>query len=145
VPATPPADGVLLSADDILASEDLQPEWVSTPEWYRGDPKGGVFVRGLSGDEYEQWQDENFAPGPDGQAAPTNKRMMARFCALTVCDGGGKRLFSDEQVEALRKKSGATLARVWLVAIRLSGMTKSAVEDAKKNSGTTPSEGSGSS
>jgi hypothetical protein len=55
--------------------------------------------------------------------------MVAKCCV----DAKGKRLFSDEDVDALGKKNATPIDRLFDKIQELSGMTKKAVTDARKN------------
>lgn len=59
--------------------------------------------------------------------------MRASLVALCVCDEQGTRLFTDEQVEELGKKSGAVLDRIFDVAREASGIGDGAMGKAAKN------------
>ena len=49
---------VALTADQILGADDLEMEFVPTPEWANGTPDAGVFVRGLTGFERDAFEDD---------------------------------------------------------------------------------------
>lgn len=80
-----------LTADDILKTEDLQPEPLDIPEW-----GGRVWMRRLSA-----------AQGMElGKNIELNKPgSNTRVVALGLCNKGGTALFTSEQVEALGKKN----------------------------------------
>ena len=117
-----------LTAQDILSADDIGVEDVEVPEW-----GGTVRVQGLNGQERDGFE-----------AAMTEKRgksyeanlsnIRAKLVARTVVDADGNRLFGDDQVSKLGKKSGAALERVFSVARRLSGMTSEDVEELAGNS-----------
>jgi len=70
--------------------------------------------------------------------------VRARLCAISIVDETGKRMFSDEDVRALGRKSAAALDRVFAAAQRLSGLTDEDVEELAKNSDGGQSDDSGS-
>ncbi len=116
-----------LTREDILRAQDLPVEEVHVPEW-----GGWVRVRGLTAEERDRFE----ASILEGQGKHTRVKMeniRARLVALTVVDEVGHRLFSDEDVAALAKKSAAAVQRVFDVAMRLSGLTEEAVEELAKN------------
>ena len=125
-----------LSAEQILAADDLPRVRVDVPEWAPAgtDPKESyVFVRRMNGeelDEYEeiirQHSDENFN-------LVSRSGLRAVVVALTACDESGRRLFSIEQVKALESKSGEILQRIFSPAAELNGLTKGAQEKLEKN------------
>lgn len=136
---------ILLTAEQILAADDLKPEFVATPEWGDGNAEAGVYVRGLTGEERDSWEKENFHFANSGKTEFTGKNMRARLCARCICDDKGKTLFSGAQIAALGRKSAAPLDRIYDKAVELSGIRAQDAEEVEKNSGTTPGEGSGSS
>src|SRR5690606_20312294 len=99
--------GKLLTREAILQAEDLPTEDVEVPEW------GGVVrVRGLTGAERGAF--EQSIVDARGKGARMNlQNVRARLVALAVVDESGNRLFSDADVEALGRKSGRALNRVF--------------------------------
>ncbi|MBC7193862.1 hypothetical protein [Marinobacter sp.] len=117
----------LLTKDDILQAQDLPTERVSVPEW-----GGEVIVRGLTGAERDKFEASIVVrKGDKTDFNPEN--MRAKLVALCVVDEQGNRLFADEDVKLLGKKSAAALDRIFQIAQRLSGLNPSAVEEMAKN------------
>lgn len=98
----------MLLRDAILSNKDLPVKSVEVPEW-----GGEVFVRTLTALELEEFTD---AASKDG------KQVRARFAATALSDEAGKRLFTDDDVEALSNKSHSALDRVWKVGAALNGI-----------------------
>jgi len=59
--------------------------------------------------------------------------LRARLVALSVVDDKGTRIFTDDDVKALGKKSAKALDRVFSVAQRLNGIGESDVEELAGN------------
>jgi len=119
-----------LSADQILAADDLKCEDVEVPEW------GGVVrVQGMTGaarDKFESSLMKDNLSGVSKDKALDNYR--ARLAAFTMVDGEGKRLFrSDAEVRRLGEKSADALSRVVDVASRLAGLSAGDVEELTGN------------
>lgn len=112
--------------DQILAAEDLQREAVDVPEW------GGlsVYVRTLTGAERDAYESDII--GTDGKVKRDNIR--AKLLVRTVVDETGERVFTDADVDALSKKSGSALVRLFDKAQRLNALTKGDVAELEKNS-----------
>lgn len=128
----------ILTREQILQANDIITETVSVPEW-----GGEVLVRGLSGSERDGFEDATLEQ--KGKSRRVNlANVRARLCALSIVDENGKRMFSDEDVRALGRKSAAALDRVFSAAQRLSGLSDEDVEELAKNSGGGQSEDSGS-
>jgi hypothetical protein len=113
-----------LSRDSILAASDLKTEIVSVPEW-----GGDVIIGTMTGAARDAW--EQSLVGQKGKANIVNIR--ARLIAACAVDEAGNRLFSDDDAEALGKKSAAALDRCAKVAQKLNRLTEADLEDAKGN------------
>ena len=115
----------VLTKDQILAAEDLGKELVSVPEW-----GGHVYVKVMSGAERDAW--EASIVGTTGSQRNL-QNIRARLVALTACDGGGLRLFSDADVGELGKKSSKALDRVFAVAQKLNALTEDDIKELEGN------------
>ena len=102
----------LLTAADIEGCVDLPVELVSVPEW-----DGDVYVRSISAAERERWEKRI---GEDSEG----DKIYAGFAALVLCDEAGNRLFSQDKVEFLGRKSSAALKRIFDAGRRLNAMTE---------------------
>ena len=127
----------ILTRAEILAADDLPRELVEVPEW-----GGSVYVRGLTAMERSEF--ENLMLGLENKRIKVGKSddmtiqmdmrvLRVRLSALCMVDEKGNRLFGDDAVEALGRKSADALNRIFVVAQRLSGMTSDDVEDAAGN------------
>lgn len=117
-----------LSADDILAVDDIEVVPVDVPEW-----KGKVHLRTMSADEATKFTEY--------LSDPANKRKgLVRIVALCLCDEKGNRLFPDgpdsaAKLEKLRGKNVKAFVRLQKEAMRINGYedeTK-ALENAKND------------
>ncbi len=106
-----------LSANDILAVDDLPSRDVEVPEW-----GGFVTVRGLTAGERVE-----FAGIYTEEDMPRDAQALLAQMAMVNKDGS--QMFTKDQVEALSGKSADALSRVTSVAMELSGMA----EDSGKN------------
>jgi hypothetical protein len=114
-----------LNKDSILAAADLPTEKVPVPEW-----GGDVYVRTMSGTERDHFE-QTIA---DGKKATTLTHVRARLAVKTLCDQSGNRLFGDEDADALGKKSGKVLDRLFDAAQRLNGIGDKEAENLLGNS-----------
>jgi hypothetical protein len=122
----------------LLAADDEQVVAVPTPEWAKaGLPS--MHVRALDGhgrDRYDQHQAAKRWPRDDkGNPLPPDwSGLRAILLAMSFCTEAGELLgFSELEVHALGKKSGAALDRCFETAQRISGLTVDAVENEEKN------------
>lgn len=122
--APPPKGVTALTRDEILTSDDIKEKWVEVPEW-----GGSVLIRGLDGvgrDAFERSIIQG--KGEDREVVWIN--MRAKLVQRTAIDPVDRlMLFSEQDVMALGRKSGAALQKCFEVAARLSGITS---EDQKK-------------
>lgn len=123
--------GKYLNAESILAAEDFKYAEVECPEW-----GGTVRVRSLSG----------------GQRAQITQRVndkqldeLDELLAVMACvDEDGSRIFTNKDIASLKKKSAAVVTRIAKKILEISGVGNEAneIDEAKKNSETTPSDDS---
>ena len=109
-----------LDAKGILDADDTSKVLeVPIPEW-----GGSVFVRVMSGLERDQWE----------IAASKDRNLRASLAFICLCDSTGKRLFTTSvERDALGKKSGAALDRVFDAARSLNFLSEKSKEDIEKN------------
>lgn len=115
----------LLTRDGILAADDLKREEVSVPEW-----GGSVLIATMTGAQRDAWE-QSLVSGGKGKVDISNVRArLVSFCAV---DEAGRRMFGDDDAEALGAKSAAALERCAVVAQRLNALTEQSLEDARGN------------
>jgi tRNA(Phe) wybutosine-synthesizing methylase Tyw3 len=118
---------MLLSKEQILSAEDLQSEIVEVPEW-----GGTVKVRMMTGSERDAFEMSIFkVKGKDTERNFVDLR--AKLVARTLINEKGERIFTDDDISALGKKSAKALDRVYQAASRLNGIGKEAVDELTKN------------
>ncbi len=128
---------MLLSRENILDADDRKSEDVPVPEW-----GGTVRVRALSGTERDAYEAGIVTLRGDGSKQVNMKNLRGRLVALSVVDGEGNRLFTDEDAIALGDKSAAALERVFDVARKLSGLSEDDVEELAEGFASAPSDAS---
>lgn len=119
-----------LTKAEILGIEDLEMEEVQVPEW-----GGWVRVSALTGAERDRFEAGLMG---DRVAGSKNRKikldnMRAKLVALAIVGEDGQRLFNDQEVAKLGRKSAAALDRVFGVAQRLSGFSDQDLDDLTKN------------
>lgn len=119
----------LLGKDAILAVQDLPYEDVAVPEW-----GGTVRVAGLNGQEASSFSAKLVKMDNNGKVEQMNiENFLPELLSRTLVDEHFERLFSEQDVAALGKKSAAVLKRLGDAAMRLSGLSEAAQDEAKKN------------
>ena len=114
---------MLLNREAILNVKDTHQEVVDVPEW-----GGSVCIRAMTGAERD-----DFRAAIEGAETSLVGKFEAPLLALTLVDVEGKRLFTIDDVEALRAKSAAVLDRLAQIALRVNRMSDGAQEEAAKN------------
>ena len=102
-----------LSKSDILNADDMPTEEVNVPEW-----GGTVIISTMTSTARDAYEAEMYHANKaqnGGEFVNLRARMVAR-CAR---DEQGELLFTDDDIEALGKKSAAALDRCYEVAERL--------------------------
>lgn len=130
-----------LNRAEILTADDLVVEEVHVPEW--GEDVW-VRVRTLKASERDYFEASTLQR--NGKEVSTNLlNIRSRLCLLCIVDENGERVFREEDEYPLGGKSAAALSRIFDVAQRLNGFTKSDVEELAKNSNADQSDDSPSS
>jgi hypothetical protein len=112
-----------LNRDDILNKQDLPREEVYILEW-----DGSVWVRGMTGHERDRFE-MSVTSGRGASTTINLENARAKLVALTVVDEAGERLFTEDDVTALSKKSAIALNKLFEVSQRLSGLSNSDVKE----------------
>ncbi len=128
-----------LTATDILGAVDIVSEDVEVAEW-----GGWVRVQGLTGAQRDAFE-AGLSQRKGKKVTTSMENIRARLVAASAVDEAGRSLFSEADVAALGKKSAAGLDRVFSVAMRLSGLSESDVDDLAENFTNGQSEDSSSS
>ena len=113
----------LLTREQILSATDIAREVVKVPEW-----GGEVAIAAMSGAARDAWEQSLV-----GERKLSLDNIAARLVAYCAVDADGKRLFSNDDIEALGRKSARALARCVKVAQKLNGLTAGDLEDLGKN------------
>lgn len=113
----------ILGRDEILNAPDLPFVKVEVPEW-----GGAVFVRGLSGGERDEFETKIL-----GTKGSSLKNARAKLVAMGTFDESGTLLFAESDVEALGKKSGKALDRLFSAIRKESGLLDADVMELVKN------------
>lgn len=126
-----------LNRDQILEANDLTLESVDVPEW-----GGSVMVRAMTGADRDAFDASNVKE-VDGKLVSDYTNLCVKLVARTIVDEAGNRIFSDDDMSALGRKSAAALDRVYRVAQRLNMVGAQGAAEAGKNSASGQSSDSG--
>ena len=128
----------MLNRTEILEASDIKVQEVAVPEW---GENAAVYVKGMNGAERDKFEGSLvIMRGKDKQMNMANIR--AKLASMTICDEKGKRLFNENDVQALSQKSAAALQRVFAVAQKLSGISDEDVEELAEEIKNDPFDGS---
>lgn len=119
----------LLSKDQIWQANDITFEDVPVPEWSPPGQVGHVRLRGLMGDERDEYEGRSLKKGKGGQREVELKRLRVRLIAACAINEDGSPLFTAGDVMRLGQKSAVPIERLFKVAQRLSGLSDDDVEE----------------
>ncbi len=120
-----PAPAPLLSAEEILASKDLDYVDVPVPEWTPGYAEAGgenqteIEVRKIRIQVMSAAQAMSFAAAQEDEEQ--RRLMMIKLVADCAVDAEGEPLFSADNVEALTHKNFRVFQRLQAEALVLNG------------------------
>ena len=125
-----------LSREDILKHTTLARATVSIPEW-----GGDILVREATAAERSDYETSliqtKYVEQEDGttKSVPVENYVnhKARLVVKCVIDEVGTRLLTDEDATNVGLLSAAIVSRLFQKIQELSGMTKKAVDDVRKN------------
>lgn len=100
----------VLSAADILEASDIVREEVDVPEW-----GGTVILQSLSGEEVTRFIQNT----EDGDRKDSSLRILV----MSAVDEEGNKLFTEEAIKELRKKSFRAVMRLQEKALEINGMS----------------------
>lgn len=126
-----------LTKDQILESNDLKTQSVEVPEW-----GGSVNIRTMTGSDRDAFEQTLVKVDGNGNRKTDLTNMRAKLVAMTVVDDNGNRLFGEDDIAVLGRKSATALAKVFEAAQALNGMGDAAEDTAVKNSNAGQSEDS---
>jgi len=117
-----------LTRDMILNCEDLKTEEIEVPQW-----GGTVVIKAMTGQERDAFESSLYeTKGTQVISKPENIR--AKLVSKTVIDPETKQpMFTVADIDVLGKKSAAALDRIFSASQRLSGISKTDVEELEKN------------
>lgn len=131
----------VLTADDILNSNDLERVKVDVPEW-----GGHVYLTVMTGIERDAWEMNLMKKGHDGKPEinwDRLKNLRARMLVSCITDKNGNRLFNAQQIDALGEKSSLVLDRLYDEAQKLNKISEEDIEELEGNLEAVPNGGSG--
>lgn len=115
--------------DKINQADDLRRETVEVPEW-----GVTVCIQELNGVDREKYATSTVEIEGTKVRRMNIKEMNARLVAMSMFDPETKeRVYPDEAIPELNKKSGVVLERLATIAQRLSGLNKNVVKEIEKN------------
>jgi hypothetical protein len=119
--------------EKILASDDLPFQDVPTSEWEKaGVPT--VRIRTMSAADRDTWEAAALIARARAEGTDRLRNLRAELVARCAVDPEtGERIFADEDVEALGKKSAKVLDRLFSVATDLNAVTDSDMKALEKN------------
>jgi hypothetical protein len=116
-----------LKKDNILTVQDLPFEDVEVPEW-----KGKVRIRTLTGEEIDAYHSSMFEI-KGRELIQRRENFRAKLLIRCIVDEKGERVFADDDLKSLSKKSGLVINRLYNVASRLNALEEGVEAVLEKN------------
>lgn len=113
----------MLSKKDILEAKDRKTKVVSVPEW-GGDITLSVLAS-KDRDRYEELLTSETIDKYDN--------VVANYVAKSIVDENGERMFSEQDITELGKKSGAVMLRIFKQAGELNDFSDKEITELAKN------------
>jgi hypothetical protein len=113
----------ILTRDQILAKDDLKRKKVHVPQW-----GGDVYVRIMTAAERDSFEQKYFL-----SEKPDLVGIRAQLAATCIVDEQGNNLFTDADLDQLKKKSAAAVEVVFKAAESLNALSTESVEELEKN------------
>lgn len=107
-----------LTADDIFSVDDLTVVPFTVPEWKKNNKPGVIFFRVMSADRAAAFR-EALKSSSDGK-----KNSLVALVAECACSSDGRPLFSEGDMEKLRRKNVAVFVRMQEFLLKLNGMVR---------------------
>ena len=115
----------LLNKQDFFKVQDITIEPVALPAPY----EGVVYVRTMTGEEWDAYQDSILVRDKDGKREVDLKNSRAKMIVQSICDADGVALFTEKDIPELSKRGSKVLEVMAKAAQRLNGVG----EDSSKN------------
>lgn len=120
----------VLNKQDILQAKDMVIERVDVPEW-----GGAVCVRSISAAERGLIEEEAARyKETKGKGSSFARTFTVKMASMAICDEKGERLFDEKDIALLQTKNAAVVSRIAEAAQKLSGFSKTDLEELEKNS-----------
>ena len=117
----------VLNKETILAAKDLVTQTLKVAEW-----GGDVIIRVMTAAERDNWDASLFTI--DGKERKANcQNVRARLLAMTLIGEDGERLFNENDIESLGKKSSKVLDKLFNIACEINGLADNEVKALEKN------------
>jgi hypothetical protein len=118
-----------LTREQILAATDVAIERLEVPEW-----GGVVYLKALTARERDAYEISCLKTNRQGKREFDGRNVRAKLASLTLVDESGARLFSEEDMNALGRKSAKALDRIFDKATDMNGLSERDREALEGNS-----------
>lgn len=126
----------LLTKELILKADDLPTRDEEVSEW-----GGTVRLRTLTGTERDDFE-ASLVEMKGTEQKPNLKNLRARLVALCIVNEAGVRIFAQQDIAALGKKSALVLDRIFGICQEMNGLSQSDIESLVEDFEDAPSEDS---
>lgn len=124
-----------LTRDELLSISDRDTTEIKVPDWIKDGQPATVLIRKISADERDRIETMSHR----GEL----ESYRAKCCLMFLSDAEGKPLLKPVDLQRLGEKSGSALDLIHSEGVKFNRMGPQALQDAEKNSETTPGVDSG--
>jgi hypothetical protein len=132
---------MLLTREMAIKADHLETVEVDVTEWGEINPETGerekttVLVKELTAGERDRFEQSRVVTRRNGTSSMDFSNTRAKLAVMVCVDADGNRLFSDEDVQWLTKRSVRPLSRIFDAAMKLNAFTndEESEEDQLKN------------
>lgn len=118
----------MLSKNEIVAAQDRKIIKVEVPEW-----NGEVGIALMNAADRDSWENEVISFDAKGKVQTKKEFFRLKLLVRTLVDDRGIRLFSDEEILELGKKSSEVILRLFEKSMEVNKLSKSDADELEKN------------
>jgi hypothetical protein len=108
----------VLTFDQIISSQDLPKELVTVPEW-----GGDVYIATMTAGDRDAYE-MSVASMQNGKMKPDMRNIRAKLVSRCLVDEAGVRIFTEDKINDLGKKSAKVLDRLFDKASQINGINE---------------------
>lgn len=130
-----PADAI---RGALLASTALKRKAIDLSKWWPELAGVEIYIQSMSASDRSRYE-ASMDFDPMGNARDRHN-IQAKLAVRVLVDAGGKRVFTDEDLEHVAELNSAAVQHIFNVGAELNGLTKESLAELEKNSESPPTD-----